>query len=70
MEKNRKAMLEAIKSGNKVMEAQLRESEGWTEDDMMEIKGKAISALLHQKAERVTISELDKVAGKEDYFAN
>ena len=68
MEKNSKAMLEAIKSRNKVIETQLRESEGWTEDEMMEIKGKAISELLHQMAQRVTIEELDKLAGEDDYF--
>ena len=70
MEKNRKAMLEAIKSGNKVMEAQLRESEGWTEDEIMDLMSDAISDLLDQNAEYVTLAELDKWAGEDDYFAD
>lgn len=73
MEKNRKAMLEAIKSGNKVMEAQLRESEGWTEDEMMDLLEDLAESQFEKMAKSgdvMSVADLDEYAGEDDYFAD
>lgn len=73
MEKNRKAMLEAIKSGNRVMEAQLRESEGWTEDEMMDLLEDLAESQFEKMAQSgdlLSVADLDDYAGEGDYFAD
>ena len=73
MKKNRKAMMEAIRSSNKLIEAQLREAEGWTEDEIMDLlEDMAELRFEHmsQSGDLMTLAELDEYAGEDDYFDN
>lgn len=73
MKKNRKAMIEAIKSGNKIMEAQLRESEGWTEDELMDVLEDIAESQfekMEQSGDFMSVADLDNYAGEDDYFAD
>ncbi len=73
MEKNKKAMMEAIRSGNKLIEAQLREAEGWTEDEIMDLledMAELRFEQMSQSGDLMTLAELDEYAGEDDYFDN
>ena len=73
VEKNKKAMMEAIRSGNKLIEAQLREAEGWTEDEIMDLledMAELRFEQMSQSGDLMTLAELDEYAGEDDYFDN
>lgn len=73
MEKNRKAMLEAIKSGNRIMEVQLMESEGWTKDEMMDLLANLAESQFEKMAQSgdlLSVADLDDYAGERHYFVD
>lgn len=68
-DKNRKAMTEALISNNKLIQQQLKDREGWTDDEIDDIVEELIDRRLKElKADCVSVEELDAMAGGDDYF--
>lgn len=73
MDKNLEAMTEALRCGNRIIEAKLVQEQGWTEDEIMDILEDIAEKRfveMQNAGECLSVEQLDNFAGGDDYFAN